>query len=142
MRGAVGTTCCCSAAMRGTCTGPALLLLVSVPVSLPLPLPGSSTRSVLPLPPYPCLSPRLSWLLTLILVVALSGTGLHGSSGRRDGKNRRGGTLVVFWCGTWRWRCVRCCRPRCLRGCVVESPASASPPATMLLLSHPNERRR
>jgi hypothetical protein len=31
-----------------------------------------------------------------VLGVALSGAGLHGSSGRRDGKNRQGGTLVVF----------------------------------------------
>jgi hypothetical protein len=31
-----------------------------------------------------------------VLGVALSGAGLRGSSGRRDGKNRQGGTLVVF----------------------------------------------
>ncbi|KAI0284414.1 hypothetical protein BC826DRAFT_158163 [Russula brevipes] len=34
--------------------------------------------------------------LASVLRVALSGAGLHGSSGRRNGKNRLGGTLVVF----------------------------------------------
>ena len=32
----------------------------------------------------------------VLLAPALSGTGLQGNSGRRDGKNRRGGTFVVL----------------------------------------------
>jgi hypothetical protein len=66
----------------------------------------------------------------------LSGTGLQGNSGRRDGKNRRGGTLVVF--GARRGD-VDGIVPV---ACIVESSTSISPPGTMLLFSRTDERRR
>jgi hypothetical protein len=69
-------------------------------------------------------------LVLMVLEVALSGTGLHDGSGRRDGKNRRGGTFVVFDMA------------RGDVGAVVESSASTSPLAPVLLRSRPDERRR
>jgi hypothetical protein len=69
-------------------------------------------------------------LKLVVLEVALSGTRAHATSGRRDGKNRRGGTFVVF---------------DMARGdvdAIVESSASASPLAPVLLRSRPDERRR
>lgn len=62
--------------------------------------------------------------------LAFSGMGLHGNSGRRVGKKRRGGTHVVF--GERRDDVVA----------VVESSASVSGLGTTLLLSRPDERRR
>lgn len=68
-----------------------------------------------------------------LLTLALSETGLHGNSGRRVGKNRRGGTHVVF--GERRDDVV-------VVG-VTESSGSVSGPGTALLLpSRPDERRR
>lgn len=62
---------------------------------------------------------------------AFSGIGLHGNSGRRVGKNRRGGTHVVF--GERRDDVVA----------VAESSASVSGLGiTLLLPSRPDERRR
>jgi hypothetical protein len=62
---------------------------------------------------------------------AFSGMGLHGNSGRRVGKNRRGGTHVVF--GERRDDVVA----------VAKSSASVSGLGTTLLLpSRPDERRR
>jgi hypothetical protein len=66
-----------------------------------------------------------------VLGVALSGAGLHGSSGRREGKNRRGGTLVVF--GERRDDVVTG---------AAESSASGSALGPALLPSRPDERRR
>jgi len=76
----------------------------------------------IPVPvPEPVLAPRL----------ALSEMGLHGNSGRRVGKNRRGGTHVVF--GDRRDDVVG----------VVESSVSVSGlGSTLLLPSRPDERRR
>ena len=69
----------------------------------------------------------------LALALALSGMGLHGSSGRRDGKNRRGGTLVVFGESGDHGNV-----------CAAESSASGSAPGgtSRLLPSRPDERRR
>ena len=62
-------------------------------------------------------------------------SGLHGSSGRRVGKNRRGGTHVVF--GERRDDIVA------VDVVDAESSASGSGPGTTLLLpSRPDERRR
>jgi hypothetical protein len=84
--------------------------------------------------PVPVLAPEP--VLRVVLGVGLSGMGLHGNSGRRGWKNRRGGTLVVF--GEARGD-VDADVPIV---CIVESSASASPPATVLLPSRPDERRR
>jgi len=68
-----------------------------------------------------------------VLVLVLSG--LHGNSGRRVGKNRRGGTHVVF--GERRDDIVAVV--------VVDAESSASgsgPGTTLLLPSRPDERRR
>ena len=76
--------------------------------------------------------------LESVLVLVLSGRGLQGSSGRREGKKRRGGMPIAF------------------RGggnvvdvdvvvCVAESSISVSPAVTLLLLllpSRPVDRRR
>jgi hypothetical protein len=66
-----------------------------------------------------------------VLGLALSGAGLHGSSGRLDGKNRRGGTPVVF--GERRDDVVTG---------AVEPSASGSALGPALLPSGPDERRR
>ena len=80
-----------------------------IPNPVPVPVPG----------PVP--APRLP----------LSEVGLHGNSGRRVGKNRRGGTHVVF--GERRDDVVG----------VVESSVSVSGlGSTLLLPSRPDERRR
>jgi hypothetical protein len=77
----------------------------------------------------------------IVPVTALSGLGLHGNSGRRVGKNRRGGTHVVF--GERRDDVVV---PVVVVVGVAkaESSASVSGPGTALLLlpSRPDERRR
>jgi hypothetical protein len=86
-----------------------------IPIPIPVPVP-------VPVPePVPAPRPRL----------ALSEVGLHGNSGRRVGKNRRGGTHVVF--GERREDVVG----------VVESSVSVSGlGSTLLLPSRPEERRR
>jgi hypothetical protein len=76
-------------------------------------------------------------VLVLVLVVALSEMGLLGSSRLRDGKNRRGGMLIVF-----RVACGDMFDAAIPVVCAAELSTSASPPATTLLLSRPNERRR
>jgi len=69
-----------------------------------------------------------------VLTLVFSGIGLHGNSGRRVGKNRRGGTHVVF--GERRDDVVAVV-------VAAESSASDSGPGTTLLLpSRPDERRR
>jgi len=55
-------------------------------------VPGAGLGRVLGVATVPVPSPELE----PVLAPALSGTGLQGNSGRRDGKNRRGGTLVVL----------------------------------------------
>lgn len=55
-------------------------------------MPGAGLDRVLGVATVPVPSPELEPVLAL----ALSGTELQGNSGRREGKNRRGGTLVVF----------------------------------------------
>ena len=83
------------------------------PIPTPIPAPAPV--------PEPVPAPR----------VALSELGLHGNSGRRVGKNRRGGTHVVF--GERRDEVVG----------VVESSVSVSGlGSTPLLPSRPDERRR
>jgi len=62
-------------------------------------------------------------------------SGLHGNSGRRVGKNRRGGTHVMF--GERRDDIVAVVVVD-----AVESSVSGSGPGTMLLPSRPDERRR
>jgi len=66
----------------------------------------------------------------VVLALPLSGRGLQGSSGRRDGKNRRGGTVVVF------------VEERGDVAGAAESSASSSGPWIVLLPSRPDERRR
>jgi hypothetical protein len=86
------------------------LWVATDPVAVAVPTPD-------PVPPAP--------------TAALSETGLHGNSGRRVGKNRRGGTHVVF--GERRDDVV----------CVADSSVSVSGPGvTLLLPSRPDERRR
>ncbi len=72
-----------------------------------------------------------------VLTLLLSELGLHGNSGRRVGKNRRGGTHVVF--GERRDDVVAV-----VVGGAAGSSASGSGPGTTLLLlpSRPDERRR
>jgi hypothetical protein len=76
-------------------------------------------------------APNPEFVPVLALALALSGTGLQGNSGRREGKNRRGGTFVVL--GERRDEVVV--------GAVVSS-ASGSTMTMLLLPSRPDERRR
>ena len=69
--------------------------------------------------------------LESVLVLVLSGRGLQGSSGRRDGKKRRGGMPIAFRGGNGD-----------AVVCVTGSSASASPAIVLLLPSRPDDRRR
>jgi hypothetical protein len=91
-------------------------------------IPGAGLNRVFGVATGPVPNPEL---VPVLVALALSGTGLQGNSGRRDGKNRRGGTFVVF--GERRDDVVV--------GADVSSP-SGSTLVTMLLLSRPDERRR
>lgn len=71
--------------------------------------------------------------LESVLVLVLSWRGLQGSSGRREGKKRRGGMPIAFRGGNGDVVVV----------CVVaESSISVSPAVTLLLPSRPVDRRR
>ncbi len=90
---------------------------------------GAGLERVLGIAPAPVAVPVPVPVLGLELV--LSGRGLQGSSGRRDGKNRRGGMPIAFRGGNGDVVCA------------AESSASASPAVALLLLpSRPDERRR
>jgi hypothetical protein len=70
--------------------------------------------------------------LESVLVLVLSGWGLQGSSGRREGKKRRGGMPIALKGGKGE-----------ADVCVAESSISVSPAVTLLLLpSRPVDRRR
>jgi hypothetical protein len=72
-----------------------------------------------------------------VLTLLLSELGLHGNSGRRVGKNRRGGTHVVF--GERRDDVVAVV----VVGAAGSSASGSGPGTTLLLLpSRPDERRR
>lgn len=115
----------CSAAAEagagaGTGTGAGLdrgLGIASAPVAVPVLAPAA--RSV----PVP------------VLVFVLSGRELQGSSGRRDGKKRRGGMPIAFKGGGNGGAEVDVV-------CAAESSASASPEVVPLWPSRPVERRR
>ena len=124
MRWSRGVSVCSAAAEAGagagTGTGAGLdrgLGIASAPVAVPVLAPAA--RSV----PVP------------VLVFVLSGRELQGSSGRRDGKKRRGGMPIAFKGGGNGGAEVDVV-------CAAESSASASPEVVPLWPSRPVERRR
>ena len=79
--------------------------------------------------------------LESVLVLVLSGRGLQGSSGRREGKKRRGGMPIAFRGGNGGAVVVDVVDVVC----VAESSISVSPAVALLLLllpSRPVDRRR
>ncbi|KAF8267405.1 hypothetical protein EI94DRAFT_1730455 [Lactarius quietus] len=105
------SVCCCECAAEADAgTGKGAGLDEAVPVPAPVAMLG----------------------LESVLVLVLSGSGLQGSSGRREGKKRRGGMPIAF------------------RGgnvdavvCAAESSTSVSAVVALLLLpSRPDDRRR
>ncbi len=76
--------------------------------------------------------PVLGLELALVFVLEVSGRVFHGNSGRRDGKNLRGGTPIACKDGS--------CGDSCI--CALGSSISASPPVKLVLPSRPVERRR
>lgn len=94
---------------------------------------------IVPAPVPVVLAPVARLGLESVLVLVLSGRGLQGSSGRREGKKRRGGMPIAFRGGKVVVDVVD------VVVCVAESSISVSPAVTLLLLllpSRPVDRRR